>query len=440
MRFSFLGVTMIDCAPCPAFRAVRMAVLATFLFGGVAFAADSGPELISKTGGGSSWSTVAELTAAAQRGNPKASAQLGEMLLRGTGIAPDGPRALILLEQAARAGEASAAFRLGMLLETGENVAQDRPRSIAYLRAAAVGGIDEAFRNVGVAYSTGRGIKRDYADALGWFILAAKHDTAGSVADDLRAHLKKIGRTELITAGERRAPEIERELAQTTVAKSLPPPAPLAYLAESAPVKLAAVSSAGSANAAPAPENSSSEPPVKLIAPTGQLLRWANLAALQSAAERGQPDALAGLGQILLDGKLLDEDSRRAATLLERGAQAGSADAAHLLAELYTKGTRLDRDDAKAFTYTLQAARGGVRTSIFNLGALYANGRGTATNYPEALAWLIVAKHYNLDAGSLARIRDYLSKTAPAEIPLAEKRAADRIREIDAVRAKLAGL
>jgi hypothetical protein len=45
-----------------------------------------------------------------------------------------------------------------------------------------------------------------------------------------------------------------------------------------------------------------------------------------------------------------------------------------------------------------------------------------------------VAQHYNLDTGQVTRIRDYLAKTQPAQIPLAEKRAAERIREIDARR------
>ncbi|MCX6956921.1 MAG: hypothetical protein NTV51_32755 [Verrucomicrobia bacterium] len=374
------------------------------------------PLIVSKTGGGPVWSTVAGLNAAAERGDPKACAQLGEMLLRGVDMKPDVPRALVLLEKAARAGEASAAFRLGMLLFNGDSVAEDRARGVAYLRAAAVGGNDEAFRNVGVAYSTGRGVKRDYTEALGWLILAEKHDTAGTVADDLRAYLKKIRRTELIPAGERRAPEIERELAQTTVAKALPPPAPLAHV-QTAPVKLAAVSaspsSAGSAVATA--EEPAGEPAVKLIAPTGRFLSWPNLAALQRAADQSSTDGLAALGQVLLDGKLLPEDTLRAVALLERAAQAGSADAASHLGDLYTKGTRIDRDDAKGFTYTLQAARGGARTAMHNLAALYSGGRGTKTNHPEALVWLIVARHFNIDSGQAAR-------------------AADRIREIERLR------
>ncbi len=383
----------------------------------VAAEATSGPVLISRTGGGGAgWSNLAELKSAAEKGNPRACAEYGELLLHDGDAPKDVPRALQLLEQAARAAQAQAAFRIGMLLEEGEVIAQDRARAVAYLRAAAVGGVAEAFRNVGVAYSTGRGVKLDYAEALAWFILAEKHGTAGTVAADLRTFLTKQRRIDPIAAGERRAPELERELAQTDVVKALPSPAPLAATA------------GDSANSA--------EPPVKIVAPSGRVLTWSNLAVLQRAAEQGTADGLAALGQLQLEGKLVPEDSRAAVATLERGAKAGSADAAQLLADLYTKGTKIGRDPAKAFSYTLQAARGGVRTAIFNLGACYANGTGTKTNYTESLAWLIVAKHYNLDSGSLGRIRDYLAKADAKQIPLAERRAAERIKEIDAARAK----
>lgn len=135
-----------------------------------------------------------------------------------------------------------------------------------------------------------------------------------------------------------------------------------------------------------------------LLSKIGGGSAWSTVAELNAAAQRGLPKACAQLGEMLLRGTDVPQDGPRALSLLE------------------------------------QAARGGVRTSIFNLGAFYANGRGTATNYPEALAWLIVAKHYNLDSGQVTVIRDYLAKTQPAQVPLAEKRAANRIREIDALR------
>lgn len=135
---------------------------------------DSAPVLLSRTGGGGElWSSLKELQAAAAKGNPRAEAALGEILLRGDGLPRDDVRAVTLLEKAARTGHSGAAFRLGMLLTHGENgVARDPARAMAYFKAAAAGGEAEAFFNIGVSHANGRGVKRNYAEALGWLIVA----------------------------------------------------------------------------------------------------------------------------------------------------------------------------------------------------------------------------------------------------------------------------
>ena len=172
-------------------------------------AQETAPELVSRTGGGDAWSNPAELQAAAEQGNPRACAQLGEILLRGGALPQDGPRALALLESAARAGEAAAAFRIGMLLDDGIDVAQDRIRALAYFRAAAAGGETEAFHNVGAAYASARGVRRDYAEALGWLILATKKGDESGAEAQLRTHLAARHPAEL-AAGERRGEKLER--------------------------------------------------------------------------------------------------------------------------------------------------------------------------------------------------------------------------------------
>jgi Sel1 repeat len=264
----------------------------------------------------------------------------------------------------------------------------------------------------------------------------------------VRAHLEKLHHPEWIAAAEKRAPAIETEIATTTVVSQLPPPAPFVV---TGPVPTASPNLPSSENSGPAVKLPSvhatsdapplsSKPaagsPVKLVLPTGRHVDWPNFAALERAADRGEPGAPAALGQVLLAGRLAPADPLRAVTLLERAAQAGSADAAHFLADLYTKGDHVPRDDAKAFAYTLQAAEGGSLQAMFNTGVLYANGRGTARDDTAALTWLLVAKHYGLDQGAEKRIRAQLEKTAPAQIPLAEKRAADLPHEIEAVVAK----
>jgi TPR repeat protein len=456
----------------PASLRIGSLALALLASATVGFAQDAKPILLSRTGG-AAWANAKELEASAKNGNPKACAQLGEALLRGDADFPqDVPRALVLLEQAARAGQASAAFRLGMLLDHGDHVAPDHARALAYFRAAAAGGAAEAFHNLGVAYSTaGHGVKRDYPEALAWLILARQHGTTTNADDALRAHLRSLRRPEWIAAGEKRAAELARELAQGNVGKFLPPPAPfdrpapaVAEAGSSPPVATLAPPSLGppienpvgklslepeAAPALPRPtmpklpsfsglaDGPLPEAPVKLVLPTGRSMSWPGLTALEADAKAGDADALAALGKLYLTGQQVATDAPRAIPLLERGAKAGSADAAAQLAELYTQGVQAARDEKKAFTYTLQAARGGVRTAIYNLGAFYANGTGTTADYTESLAWLIVARHFNLDSGQLARIHDYLAKSDPRQIPLAEQRATARVKEIETARAQL---
>lgn len=188
---------------------------------------EAAPVLVSRTGGGGGgWADLKELQAAAAQGNPKAEAGLGEMLLRGEGIAPDERRAVALLEKAARAGQSAAAFRIGMLLSRGEHgVARDVDRALAYFRAAAAGGEAEAFFNLGAAHANGLGVKRNYAEALGWLIVARQRGAGGDAENSLREQIKS--RASWIAIGERRAKEIEAEFKDKKVADYLPPAAPL---------------------------------------------------------------------------------------------------------------------------------------------------------------------------------------------------------------------
>lgn len=180
------------------------------------------------------WADVKELTAAANKGNRKAQAQLGEMLLRGNAehkVTQDRAKGLAMLEQAARAGDPSAAFRIGMLLDDGDGVAQDRGRALDYWRAAAAGGSGEAYHNIGAAYAGGRGVKPDFAEALGWLTLAGKHGASATAAQALRTQLEERGGAEIIARGDLRTEEIERELAARKIVEWLPPAAPLVAIA-----------------------------------------------------------------------------------------------------------------------------------------------------------------------------------------------------------------
>ena len=185
---------------------------------------DSAPVLMSKTGGGDSWADLAELQAAAKKGNPKAETQLGEMLLRGDGVPKNEAQGVALLEKAARAGQSAAAFRIGMLHANGEGgLPKDPARALAYFRAGAAGGEAEAFFNIGAAYASARGVKRDYAEALGWLIVARQRGADPNAEKSLRAQIKD--RPDWIATGEKRAKEIEKDFSGKKVTDFLPPPA-----------------------------------------------------------------------------------------------------------------------------------------------------------------------------------------------------------------------
>lgn len=188
---------------------------------------DAAPRLISRTGGGGeTWADLAELKAAVARGNPRAEAWYGELLLRGDGVPRNDREAVALLEKAARAGHSGAAFRLGMLLSHGQNgVATDPARALAYFRAAAAGGEAEAFFNIGAAYASARGVKRNYAEALAWLTVARQRGADGGAERNLREQLKS--RPTWIATAERRAAEIAAEYTGRQVVDFLPPPAPL---------------------------------------------------------------------------------------------------------------------------------------------------------------------------------------------------------------------
>ncbi len=244
------------------------------LCAGARAAEESRPVLMSRTGGGA-WSSVKELEQAAAGGNPRAQAQLGEMLLRGDGGAKDERRAVELLERAARAGQAGAAFRIGMLLMSGESgVAKDPARALSYFRAAAAGGEKEAFFNIGAAYGSARGVKRDYGEALGWLIVAGKRGADRRAEQDLRTRI--AAQRSWIARGERRAAEIEQEFAGKGVQELLPPAASLAVpytepevpLTPPAPVGEARRSAAGEFRPAPPEKGSESlKPALPPIAP-----------------------------------------------------------------------------------------------------------------------------------------------------------------------------
>lgn len=344
------------------------------------------------------------------------------------------------LEEAARRGDGGALLVLADLLAQGDDLARDQARAIAYYKAAALAGRMEAAHNLGRIYAAGAGVRRDYAESLAWLIVARERGDPSDAEEQLRQHLLDRQQPATIAAAEKRALELGPKASPDVVLAALPPPAPLRYRPPTPPATVApdTAETVDVHDLAPgaAARRAADEPPPEVVVMTitGVRLTWRTLAELQQAADRNEPSALDALGRLLAAGRLVPQDSLRAVVLLERAATAGDIDAAHKLGDLYSDADGVQRDEAKAFSFYLQAARGGSVLAMANVGIDYTNGRGVAADYVQGLAWLIVAKHFGVDAGQEQKLRTFLSRNQPVKIPAAESAAGNLIREIEAHR------
>ena len=124
----------------------------------------------------------------AERGDPDAQFNVGNMYLMGQGVANDNALAAQWYRKAAEQGSAGAQSNLGNVYAAGLGVPKDDAQAVKWFRLAAEQGNPHAQTNLGVAYTTGKGVREDPVQALMWFtIAAAGGSTAASQSRDLLA-------------------------------------------------------------------------------------------------------------------------------------------------------------------------------------------------------------------------------------------------------------
>src|SRR5690349_7283312 len=89
---------------------------------------------------------------------------------------PSPDRSLADVKAAAERGDASAQFRLGQLHAKGQGVPHDFVRAVEWYRTAADQGYAEAQLALGLAYRLGNGVRRDDAQAFAWLRKSAAQD------------------------------------------------------------------------------------------------------------------------------------------------------------------------------------------------------------------------------------------------------------------------
>jgi TPR repeat protein len=176
---------------------------------------ESGPavKLISPIGRPVSWSSLSALERAAERRQPDALSDLGQVLLAGKLVPADPERAVLMLERGAEAGSPDAAYQLAEVLVKGVDQPKDDAKALTLYRQAAKGGSPIAMFNVGAFLANGRGAPRDYTEAFAWLLVAKKYGVErAEIEGRIRAHLEKKSPDQIAVA-EQRAASLDQEIA-----------------------------------------------------------------------------------------------------------------------------------------------------------------------------------------------------------------------------------
>jgi hypothetical protein len=108
--------------------------------------------------------------------------------------------------------------------------------------------------------------------------------------------------------------------------------------------------------------------------------------AILLAAREGVLDAQALLGQILLDGRGIEQDQPLAVRWFEIAAKGGHLMARNMLGRCHEHGWGCTAAAETAAHHYRMAAQAGLDWAMYNLANLLATGRGVAENQAQALA------------------------------------------------------
>ncbi len=118
----------------------------------------------------------------------------------------------------------------------------------------------------------------------------------------------------------------------------------------------------------------------------GQAFKW-----WSRAAEAGSTDAQWGLGLLYDEGKGVPRDSQKAANWWKRAAEHGNIKAAVNLAFLYEEGRGVELNQKESVSFFKQAAEAGEPFAQVKYGLKLLSGEGVEKNAALACAWIATA-------------------------------------------------
>lgn len=125
-------------------------------------------------------STIDDLKAAAQAGNPDAQVSLGYQYDSGELVPQDYEKAVYWYRQAAESGHANAEFNYAEMLRDGVGVEKSIAAAVHWYRQAAMHGNAKAAYCLGVLYASGKDIPADLVQAYAWLCLAEDGGASGA--------------------------------------------------------------------------------------------------------------------------------------------------------------------------------------------------------------------------------------------------------------------
>ena len=112
---------------------------------------------------------VADLLTQAERGDPEAQLEVGEMYVAGRDVPQNDVVAFAWYRQAAEQGVAEAQFNVGLMYSSGRGVPRDEAEAVTWYQKAAAQGLAEAQVNLGVIFAAGQVVVSDLVTAYIYF-------------------------------------------------------------------------------------------------------------------------------------------------------------------------------------------------------------------------------------------------------------------------------
>ncbi len=346
---------------------------------------------------------IAYYQEAANRQTPSALVALGDLHRDGIGLPKDPKQAITYYVKAGELGVASAMRRVAWMSERGEGVARNPEQAFAWMQRAGEYGDIPAAYYLGLYHSTAYGTPRNDAEAVRWFIVAAQRGDARAMGELAYAFETGTGVTSdkdsanqwlqkaASAQPNRLVSQARSYISGKRVAQNTAKGRHLLQMADSTNVPGAREALAQLNRPAKIGKSSSKK---SFATPEAAFAHY------QSAATRGDTQAMIEVGKAYLSGKGTTVDMEQSFQWFQKAADKGSSQGMVMVAESYRLGRGITADNAQSFAWYEKAATAGSPEGEFQTGVAYARGTGVTADKAKAAHWLGLAATHGYPGAS----------------------------------------